>query len=151
MNTVTVPTEPPLVKRLIEHHGAARLDEAGFDAFVEQPGEGVLFFTDDPARFREVNDLAVILPEIRRATGCDFRIGVVPPELANARASAWAVRRWPALVFVRRGEWLGNVDGLRNWAEYVELATELLHGEGRPRPARVIPVASAAACSGASR
>ena len=152
MNSAIFATaEPPLVTRLIDRHGAVRLDEAGYDAFVEAPGEGVLFFTEDPARFREVNDLAVILPEIRRASSRKFRIGVLPPALANARASSWGVRRWPALVFVRGGEWLGNVDGLREWAEYVALATQCLEGEGRPRPARVIPVSAApgSACSGA--
>jgi len=147
---VALPAEPPLVTRLMEHHGATRLDEASYDAFVAAPGEAVLFFTDDPARFREVNDLAVILPEIRRATPRPFRLGVLPPALANAKAATWAVRRWPALVFVRGGEWLGNVDGLRDWAEYVALATDLLEGDTHPMPARVIPVAAATAC-GASR
>lgn len=149
MNALISSTEPPLVKRLIEQHGARLLDEPGFDAFVAEAGEGVLFFTEDPARFREVNDLAVILPEVRRAAGRPFRIGVVPPELANAKAATWGVRRWPALVFVRAGGWLGNVDGLRDWAEYVHLATELLDGPARPLPARVIPVAAAPACHGA--
>ena len=142
--------EPPLIARLMERHGAVRLDEAGFDAFVAAPGEAVLFFTEDPARFREVNDLAVILPEIRRASGRAFRIGVLPPPLANAKAARWGLRRWPALVFVRSGGWLGNVEGLRDWGDYVTLAAGLLAGETRPLPPRVIPVAAAGACSGAA-
>jgi hydrogenase-1 operon protein HyaE len=142
------PAEPPLVTRLVEREGAARLDESSYDAFVAAPGEAVLFFTEDPARFREVNDVAVVLPELRRAAPRAFRIGVLPPPLANAKAASWAVRRWPALVFVRAGGWLGNIEGLRDWTDYVSAANALLEGEAHPKPARVIPVSSAASSCG---
>ena len=136
--------EPPLVTRLVDLHGALRLDEAGLKDFLEQPGESALFFTDDPVRFREVPDVAVILPELRRSALCPFRIGVLPPPIANAQAARYAVRRWPALVFLRGGEWLGNVEGLRDWSEYLAAVNELLAGPTRPLPARVIPVAAPA-------
>jgi hydrogenase-1 operon protein HyaE len=141
------PAEPPLVTRLVEKEGATRLTEATFDAFAEAPGEAVLFFTEDPARFREVADLAVILPEIRGAAARPFRIGVLPPPLANAKAATYGVRRWPALVFLREGGWLGNIEGLREWSEYLALAGGLLQGETRPLPPKVIPVAAAGATS----
>ena len=139
--------EPPLVTRLVEKHGAARLDEAGFEAFAAAPGEAALFFTEDPVRFREVLDVAVILPELAAAATRRFRMGVLPPPLANAKAATYGVRRWPALVFVRQGEWLGNIEGLRDWAEYLAAVNELVTGETRPLPARVIPVAAAGAPS----
>ena len=143
--TRPAPAEPPLVTRLVEAHGAARLDEASFDAFVNAPGEAALFFTEDPVRFREVTDVAVILPELAAAAARPFRMAVLPPPLANAKAATYGVRRWPALVFVRQGEWLGNIEGLRDWAEYLAAVNELLTGEARPLPARVIPVAAAGA------
>ena len=139
--------EPPLVTRLVEQEGAVRLDEEGFEAFVASPGEAVLFFTADPVRFREVADLAVILPEIRAAAVRTFRIGVLPPALADAKAATWGVRRWPALVFLRAGGWLGNIEALRDWSEYLSLANALLAAETRPLPPKVIPVAAAGAPS----
>jgi hydrogenase-1 operon protein HyaE len=143
---MTVPArEPPLVTRLVDRHGATRLDEAGFDAFASAPGEAALLFTEDPVRFREVLDVAVIVPELAAAASRAFRIGVLPPPLANAKASTYGVRRWPALVFLRGGEWLGNVEGLRDWGEYLATVNALLEGEPRPLPARVIPVAAAGA------
>ena len=145
--TRPAPAEPPLVTRLVDVHGAARLDEASFEAFVRAPGEAALFFTEDPARFREVTDVAVILPELAAAAVRRFRIAVLPPPLANAKAATYGVRRWPALVFVRQGEWLGNIEGLRDWAEYLAAVNELVTGEARPLPARVIPVAAAGAPS----
>jgi hydrogenase-1 operon protein HyaE len=135
--------EPALVTRLVQAQGAVRLDEASFDAFVSAPGEAALFFTEDPVRFREVLDVAVILPELAGAASRPFRIGVLPPPLATARAATYGVRRWPALVFVRGGQWLGNVEGLRDWADYVAAVNAIVEGEPRPLPARVIPVAAA--------
>jgi hydrogenase-1 operon protein HyaE len=144
MNAIASPVEPPLVTRLVKEGGAARLDEASLDAFLAAPGEAALFFTEDPVRFREVLDVAVILPELARGCSRPFRIGVLPPPLANAKAATYGVRRWPALVFLRSGEWLGNVEGLRDWGDYVEAVNALLEGESRPLPPKVIPVASAA-------
>jgi hydrogenase-1 operon protein HyaE len=141
-------TEPALVTRLIEAQGAERLDEATLEAFVAQPGEAALFFTEDPVRYREVPDVAVILPELRKAACRRFRIGVLPPPLANANASKFGVRRWPALVFTRGGEWLGNVEGLRDWTDYVAAVNELLEGPARPLPARVIPLSAAGPACG---
>jgi hydrogenase-1 operon protein HyaE len=143
-----VRVEPPLVTALMERHGARRLDEETLEAFVAEPGEGVLFFTEDPLRYREVNDVAVILPELRSAAGA-FRIGVMPPLIANANAARWGVRRWPALVFVREGTWLGNIEGVRDWGEYVSLARGLLAAAAQPLPARIIPLAAAGDCQGA--
>lgn len=134
--------EHPLVTRLVERHGAVRLDEQALPSFLAEPGLAALFFTDDPVRFREVPDVAVILPELRGAAVRAFRIGVLPPPLANAQASRYGVRRWPALVFVRGGEWLGNVEGLRDWPEYLATVNALLEGPARPLPGRVIPLAT---------
>lgn len=142
-----VPAEPPLITRLVDKEGAVRLDDATFDAFAAASGEAVLFFTEDPMRFREVTDLAVILPEIRAAAARKFRMGVLPPPLANAKAATYGVRRWPALVFLRDGQWLGNIEGLRDWSDYLALADELLAGASHPLPAKVIPVAAAGASS----
>ncbi len=144
MNAVlATPPEPPLVTRLVTVGGGVRLDESSLEAFVAQPGETVLFFTEDPVRYREVLDVAVILPELARGCARPFRIGVLPPPLANAVAGTWQVRRWPALVFLRGGEWLGNVEGLRDWSDYIAAVNELLVAEPRPLPHKLIPLVSA--------
>jgi hydrogenase-1 operon protein HyaE len=137
--------EPPLVTQLIERLRATRLEASGFDAFVAGAGHTVLFFTEDPLRVKETLDLAVILPELLAAVSQRVRVGVLPPALANAKASVYGVRRWPALAFLRDGGWLGNVEGLRDWAEYVAATNEVLAGAVRPLPPKVIPVAAAGA------
>ena len=139
------PVEPPLVTRLIERLGATRLDDSSFDAFAAGTGYTTLFFTEDPLRIKETLDAAVILPEIVGAVTQRLRVGVLPPALANAKAPLYGVRRWPALVFLRDGGWLGNVEGLRDWGEYVAVTNELLAGPVRPLPPKVISVAAAGA------
>ena len=147
MNATATRPEPPLVTRLIERLGATRLDEASFDTFVAGAGHTVLFFTEDPLLIKETLDVAVILPEIAAAVTQRLRIGVLPPALANAKAALYGVRRWPALVFLRDGGWLGNLEGLRDWAEYVAATNEILAAPVRPLPPKVIPVAAAGAPS----
>jgi len=142
-----VASEPPLVKRLIEQFGATRLDESSFESGISAPGHTVLFFTEDPQRIKETLDVAVILPEIAQAMTQRLRIGVLPPPLAVAKAPIYGVRRWPALVFLRDGGWLGNIEGLRDWAEYLEITNQLLAGPVLPLPPKVIPVAAAGAAS----
>ena len=137
------PAEPPLVTRLVREGGAARLDDASVDSFVAQAGATVLFFSEDPLRVKVTLDLAVILPEIAKAVPERLRMGVLPPPLANARAAQFNVRRWPALVFLRDGGWLGNIEGLRDWTDYVEAATTLLAAPARPVP-KVIPISAPA-------
>jgi len=139
--------DPPLIARLIDKYGATRLDASGFEVFCAQPGSSVLFFTEDPQRFKETLDVAVILPEIVQAMPERLRIGVLPPPLATATAARYGVRRWPALVFLRDGGWLGNIEGLRDWADYLESASALLSGPVRTLPPKVIAVAAVAASS----
>jgi hydrogenase-1 operon protein HyaE len=151
MNATTthppVAAEPPLVTRLVDLHGATRLDDSAFESAIAAPGTTVLFYTEDPLRIKETLDVAVILPEIARALPERLRIGVLPPPLALARAALFGVRRWPALVFLRDGGWLGNIEGLRDWSDYLAEAQALLAGSVRPLPQKVIPVAVAGAAS----
>jgi hydrogenase-1 operon protein HyaE len=146
IDTPSTAVEPPAITRLVDHAGALRLDASTVDAFAGAGGAAALFFTADPQRFREVTDLAVILPEIRKASSHPFRIGVLPPPLAQARAATYGVQRWPALVFLRDGLWLGNIEGLRDWADYLPLVHALLDGPTRPLPPKVYVVAGATAC-----
>jgi hydrogenase-1 operon protein HyaE len=132
------------IDRLFDVYGFARLETAAqLDAFTARPGRAILFFTEDPARVRETLDLAVILPEVVRVHGPFDQVGVLLPALANERAAAYGVRRWPALVFLRDGGFLGAVEGLREWAQYVTLPREILAGPVCEPPRRVIPVAAA--------
>jgi hydrogenase-1 operon protein HyaE len=130
----------PLIERLFHQPGCRNVSADGFEAYIHQSGETVLFFSEDPLRYGETLDFAVIIPEIAKACVRPFRIGVLLPQLAHEMAGRFAVQRWPALVFLRAGEFLGVIEGLRDWEEFVALANQLLTGPARPAPTKVIPI-----------
>ena len=74
---------------------------------------------------KETLDVAVIAPEIVKAFGGALRAAVLMPEAARAIAVRYGFRRWPALVVLRDGGYVGAIDGLRNWDEYVDEMTRL--------------------------
>jgi hydrogenase-1 operon protein HyaE len=133
----------PLLDQLATRHGFTVLDADTLDAFLHQPGHAVLVFTEDPVRYRETLDLAVIAPEVARAFHGRFRCGVLYPEAARKLAPRFGFTRWPALVMVRDGAYVGAIDGLRNWDQYLEETLQLLTAEPTRAPSIGIAVKSA--------
>lgn len=141
------PHTHPVFRRLFDQLGYPEVDEASFAAFIAEPGFTLLMFTEDPARFRETLDLAVIAPEVAKAFDNVFRVGVILPAAARALHAKYGFMRWPALVLLRDGQYLGVIDGLRNWDEYLNEIARLLTSEPTRPPAIGIPVAGGASAS----
>jgi len=141
--TAQAATLHPLVERLFATRGYANVDAAGVDAFVAAPGHALLFFSEDPALYRETLDLCVILPEIAGVFGGRFRIGVLLPAAARAVAPRYGFRRWPALVMLRDGGYVGAIDGLRNWDDYLAETARLLEAPVARPPSIGIAVRAA--------
>lgn len=139
------PAVHPLLQRLTDDYGYALLTADTLAAFVEAPGDAVLFFTEDPQRFRETLDVAVILPELVRASPRRLCAAVLPPELARQVAPRYGVRRWPALVFLRAGAYVDIIEGLLDWADYLSKLGQLLAAPTRRAPGIGIAVAGDAA------
>ncbi len=143
-STITAPALHPLLERLLDALPAPALDVASFDAWTQQAGATLLVFTEDPQRYRETLDLAVIVPELAQALAGRFRTGVLLPAAARALAPRYAFRRWPALVLLRDGNYVGAIDGLRDWNEYLDQLTRLLAAEPTRPPSIGIAVTAAA-------
>lgn len=133
MMTIPMPTaagaDPrsfPLIAQLFAKHGYTEVDAANFDTFSQQAGRTLLVFTEDPIRVKETLDLAVIVPEIVRAFPGALAVGVLLPEAARAFQPRYGFRRWPALVVLKDGQFVGTVDGLRGWDEYVNEVARLI-------------------------
>ncbi len=120
------PLRFPPIARLFDKHGYAEVTLADRDAWLARPGRTLIVFLEDPARYRESLDLAVIVPEIVRAFPGRFAVGVALPDAARALAVRYGFRRWPALVMLADGRYVGAVDGLRDWGEYVDAVGDLL-------------------------
>ena len=140
---------PPLLQRLVDQHGAQIVAPDALDAWAARPGEHVLFFNGDPVRFPEVLDVAVVLPELSAALGSRFNVGIVPRAHEDAIARRYGVQRWPSLVFLRAGGYVGAVAGMKDWTDYVaEVRAVLERPVSRP-PSVGIAVVGAGASAGA--
>jgi hydrogenase-1 operon protein HyaE len=118
--------EYPLIAQLFSRHGYAEVTAANFEVFAQGPGRTLLLFIEDPGRYKETLDLAVIVPQIVLAFPGRFTVGVLLPEAAREFCVRYGFRRWPAFVMLADGKYVGAVDGLRNWDEYLGEVSRLL-------------------------
>ena len=133
----------PLIQQLFDEHHYPEVSLESHAQFIGRPGIGVLFFAGDPKRFRETTDVAVVLPELDNAFAGNLRPGVVASAAERELQLHYGFSAWPALVFVRDGDYLGAITGIQNWSDYLQQISELIVAEARPlRPVRV-PVVSA--------
>ena len=135
----------PLLEQLVSRHGFVPVDAESIDDFIHAAGHTMLVFTEDPVRYKETLDLAVIAPEVARAFAGRFRVGVLYPDAARKMAPRFGFARWPALVMLRDGDYVGAIDGLRNWDEYLDETQRLLTAEPIRPPSVGIAVKSAGA------
>jgi hydrogenase-1 operon protein HyaE len=137
---LAAPAVHPLIEQLFSRHGFVHVDAETLDAFAAAPGHAMLVFTEDPVRFKETLDLAVIAPEVAKAFPGAFRTGVLLPADARKVATRYGFARWPALVLLKDGQYVGAIDGLRNWDEYLEEMQRLLAAEPTRAPSIGIAV-----------
>lgn len=132
----------PLLDRLATVTGGRDVGPDSIESFEGEGGDAVLFFSGDPVRFPEALDVAVVLPELHAAFG-GFRVGIVPRAVEDALARRYAVQRWPSLVFLRDGGYLGTVSGMKDWDDYRREVQALRQGTPGRRPLPTIAIHSA--------
>ncbi len=142
-DAIAAPDLHPLLLRLVAQTGAAVPDPETFDVWAQQPGAAMVVFAEDPERYKETLDLAVIVPELHAARAGRFRVAMLPPAASRVLARRYGFARWPAFVMLRDGKYLGAVDGIRDWDEYVAELDRLLAAEPTRPPTVGIPVALA--------
>jgi hydrogenase-1 operon protein HyaE len=155
--TATIPMPPaanadplsyPLLAQLVDKHRFVRLTADNFEAFTQRAGRTLLVFLEDPVRYRETLDLAVIAPEVAHAFPGRFATGVLMPADARREAARYGFARWPALVMLADGKYVGAIDGLRNWDEYINEMEALLAAEPTRAPSIGIPVTGGTPAAG---
>ena len=134
----------PLIDRLIAD-GYVEITLDNHDAFVAAPGMNVLFFPGDPTTVKDATDVAVVLPELIRAFDGRLRPGVVTDTFGAGKnlKRRYGFTHFPALVFVRGGEYVGAICRVQDWAEYLEKIGELMVAAPRRAPGFSIPVVTA--------
>jgi hydrogenase-1 operon protein HyaE len=130
----------PLLLRMVQRTGGAVLNADTVGAWINEPGAAMLVFAEDPDRYKETLDLAVIVPELHASRARAFRVGLLVPVAARALASRYGFARWPAFVMLRDGRYVGAVDGIRDWDEYMSELDRLLAAAPTRPPTIGIPV-----------
>ena len=108
-----------LLDKLTVQYGISDVGSAGFQAFMDEPGNGVVLLTEEPDIAPESWDISVIFPELLAATSVSLRAALMRPEGARLLQTRFGLGRLPALLFVRDGGYVGAIEGLRDWSEFV--------------------------------
>ena len=139
------PAVPPLIERLVSVHGAVWLDSDSIEFWAGGAGDRVVLLTGDPVRFPEALDVAVVLPELQRAFPGRFQVGVAKRAHEDAIAKRYGSIRWPALVFLRDGQYVTTLSGMLDWDVFVERVGQALAMPASRAPTVGIPVTRAGA------
>ncbi|NBC35229.1 hydrogenase-1 expression HyaE [Novosphingobium sp. FSY-8] len=126
----------PLLARVMADNAYQIVDEAALDA-AEAPLV-MLLLAGDWWRLAESDDVAAILPELDKAMGGHVAVMVGARAAERALQKRFRFNAFPALVFLRNGEWLGTLEGIRDWADYMREIPQILTREpGAPPPFRI--------------
>jgi len=129
----------PLIDRLNEELNYPLLDLSNIDDFLSENTHSVLFFTEDAKRFAETNDVAVVLPELVSVFP-DLIPAVIARDDEKKLQSRYGFLSWPALVFIREGQYLDTITGIQDWGEYIEQIKTILSSATSKPKAIGIPV-----------
>lgn len=130
----------PLIQALIDTQQYSVVTKDNIEIFLTEHENVVLFFTENPKNFPESNDVAVILPELLKPFSDRLTPAVVDAELERELHQRYAFDKWPALVFLRGGEYLGVITGMRDWSEFQREFDRVLAATPGKAPAFTIPV-----------
>jgi hydrogenase-1 operon protein HyaE len=127
-------TFSPLTRMLVERHRytVATLDNV--DALTADCDFAVLFFPGDAERLCESDDVAVVLPELMRAFHDRITPLVVSREAEMKLQARYRFNAFPALVFLRRGQYLGVIQRIQDWSDYLAEIGALLAAEPSAPP-----------------
>lgn len=129
----------PLMKTIIERDGIAVVSIETLDAFAAANGDMVLFVSGDWHRHVEVNDVAVILPEIVKASNGHLTPAILDRDSERKIQTRYRFNRYPSLIFLRDGEYLGVIQKVLDWSDYVTEINDILAREPSQPPAFEFP------------
>lgn len=117
----------PAILRLEQAFGYPRLASAHDVAeFLARPGQHCLFIPGDPRRNLETADAAVILPELRMAFQNAFDCAVIDDAIEAGLREQYRALKTPGLLFFRGPDFLGAIEKVRDWSDYLARVTHIL-------------------------
>lgn len=129
-----------LIDNLVKAQGYPLLADQDLQPFLNGHTHSVLFFTEDPDRYPESNDVAVILPELMKVFGDRCAAAVVRRDAEKHLQKRFGFSAWPALVVMRGEDYLGAITRVQDWGDYLAEMARLLAAEPTRPPGIGIPV-----------
>lgn len=123
-----------LINNMIEQYNYPVLTMDNFDDYINAQEECVLFFTENPTRFPESDDVCMILPELVKEYGHRFKAAVIDQTAQRKLQGRYDFKEWPSLVFLRYGQFLGTISRVQDWNDYIIKINELLTSKPKPEP-----------------
>jgi hydrogenase-1 operon protein HyaE len=103
----------------------------------------VIFLPNNPQHYPETLDVAIVLPELVKVFQGQFKPAVADWDYAKVLAAEYAITEWPALLFLRYGEYLGCITRVRDWSVYLSKIKTLLAATPSKKPGIGVAVVSA--------
>lgn len=119
----------PLIENIIKREGLSIVDKDTIDPFMQSHGAVLLMVAGDAKRLGEVNDVAVILPELIKLYNGRLTPAIAAAESEPAMQMRYGFKSFPTLIFIRQGEYLGAISGVLDWSDYLIEIEEILNRE----------------------
>jgi hydrogenase-1 operon protein HyaE len=129
----------PIVRTMIEASQYPVIGINDIEDFTATHRFAVLFFTELMKPVPETADVAVILPELERAFSGRFAVAVVAWEAQRELQRRFRFSKYPSLVFLREGEYLGAISGVLDWTDYLAEVAAILEAEPSEPPPFAFP------------
>lgn len=129
----------PVLQGVIERHKYPIVTEESHDKLVGAENYTALLFAGDAGRLAESDDVAIVLPELEKAFENVFQPMVVDRDHERQLQRRYRFNAFPSLVFLRLGEYLGTIQQVRDWSDYVKEVGEILLREPTEPPAFKFP------------
>lgn len=129
----------PLINTIIERENLPVVTAESLQDFAVGNGDTILFITGDWSRHVEVNDVAVILPEILKASNGALKAVVLDRASERKIQTTYRFSKFPSLIFLRDGDYLGVIQKVLDWQDYIIEINEILAGDPKPAPVYQFP------------
>ncbi|WP_374384239.1 hydrogenase-1 expression HyaE [Dongia sp.] len=124
----------PLIDALGARHGFTAVDERSLDDVAGPLDMAMLVICGNPQVTGEALDLAVVAPELLKAFGDRVTGLVATPQAERHFQMRFGFSLFPALIFLRNGQYLGTLTRMRDWPEYMVEIPEILQRQASPPP-----------------
>ncbi|MFC4348591.1 hydrogenase-1 expression HyaE [Kordiimonas lipolytica] len=129
----------PLLESIVERENFKIMSADELEAYAPDREDIVLFFAGDAARMADSDDVAVVLPELVKAFENIFEAVIVHRESERALQLKYRFNAYPALVFLRKGDYLGTIQKIQDWTDYINEISDILKRSPSAPPPYSLP------------